>query len=71
MKKYIQFYIFVLLIVVFLVMLLWLLASFIKWEFLIPDITVSGFDFRVGVLVYTFFFSCAYKIVTNKRDENI
>jgi uncharacterized BrkB/YihY/UPF0761 family membrane protein len=71
MKRYTQFYMLVLLIVVFLVMLSWLLVSFIRWEFLIPNITVSWFDFRVGVLVYTFFFSCAYKIATNEQDENI
>ena len=71
MKKYIQFYIFVLLIIVFLFILLWSLASFIKWEFLIPTTNISWLDFRIGFLVYTFFFSCAYMIVTDKQDGNI
>lgn len=67
-----KFYVLVLLIIVFLFILLWLLASFIKWEFLIPNTTtISWFDFRIGFLVYTFFFSCAYKIVTERQDENI
>lgn len=71
MKKYIQYYTLVLLIITFLLVLGWLLESFIKWKMLTFNVDIPWIYFRVGFLAYTFFFTFFYMLVTDKQDANI